>query len=520
MYTFYVKRLLKTAFRVMLLCFVTAFLCVGIQPMDCFAEQQIPRPDLHFADIKFTNSSDTPAVYNYTGELIKPEFEVHLNYLGYDTIVPERAYIYSIVSEDGDETSAGINVGKVTFEIAANESDSLYNVYMGSTRGSFIIGKADGLTAENANVSLISGEGSFDLDNILLNKSDCGKRSYSLGSLTDESGILSNISINGSILNYSTSGKKGKAEQVVTITTDNYNDTDVKVTFETVSDFLLGDVNLDGEIGVSDVVMLQKWLVCSGELTCWQNADLCDDGVINVFDLCVLKKRMLGQNLKMTEGNKNMNDSISITSINSISNDFKSKLSEAIINTNPNFDFSDFTFESRVWSNITDENHKFIGERHVLWVYYKNILLNPDKYAIEVYDYYDSNVKMEDDFFKSEILANANKLNIGNYISEKSAAQIAEKYADGLEIPTEKSYGYELGKFRSEGVFDDNIELMIYSLENPQIVYKVSGSNYDYDFIDDVKKGYVVLSTDINVYIDAQTGKIIDHDFEVIMGIS
>lgn len=54
---------------------------------------------------------------------------------------------------------------------------------------------------------------------------------------------------------------------------------------------LLGDVNLDGEVTVSDVVMLQKWLVNSGDLTCWQNADLCEDDVINVFDLCLLKRK-------------------------------------------------------------------------------------------------------------------------------------------------------------------------------------------------------------------------------------
>ncbi|MCM1225687.1 MAG: dockerin type I repeat-containing protein, partial [Lachnospiraceae bacterium] len=147
---------------------------------------------------------------------------------------------------------------------------------------------------------------------------------------------------------------------------------------------VIGDVNDDGNFNVADVLLIQKWLVGipNTEIANWQAADLCKDGKLNVFDLCMLKRRLLGQNLKMAEGNKNMNDSINITSVNSISNDFKSKLSEAITNTNPDFDFSDFTFESRVWSNIADENHKFIGERHVLWVYYKNILLNPDKYAI------------------------------------------------------------------------------------------------------------------------------------------
>ncbi|MCM1228152.1 MAG: dockerin type I repeat-containing protein [Clostridium sp.] len=60
---------------------------------------------------------------------------------------------------------------------------------------------------------------------------------------------------------------------------------------------LPGDVNLDGEVNVSDVVMLQKWLVKSGDLTCWQNADLCGDGIINVFD-CVMLKRKVMKNMQ------------------------------------------------------------------------------------------------------------------------------------------------------------------------------------------------------------------------------
>ena len=53
---------------------------------------------------------------------------------------------------------------------------------------------------------------------------------------------------------------------------------------------LLGDANLDGKVDVDDVVMLQKWLLCAGDLTCWQNVDLCEDGVIDAFDLCMLRR--------------------------------------------------------------------------------------------------------------------------------------------------------------------------------------------------------------------------------------
>ena len=57
-----------------------------------------------------------------------------------------------------------------------------------------------------------------------------------------------------------------------------------------------GDVNLDGDFTVADVVMLQKWLLGVGNLTNWQNADLYEDGVIDVFDLAIMKNKLIYEN--------------------------------------------------------------------------------------------------------------------------------------------------------------------------------------------------------------------------------
>lgn len=53
-----------------------------------------------------------------------------------------------------------------------------------------------------------------------------------------------------------------------------------------------GDVNGDGDFTVADLVMLEKWLLGNGELTCWKNADLSKDSVIDVYDLCVMRKEI------------------------------------------------------------------------------------------------------------------------------------------------------------------------------------------------------------------------------------
>ncbi len=56
---------------------------------------------------------------------------------------------------------------------------------------------------------------------------------------------------------------------------------------------LRGDANNDGEVNVTDAVILQNWLLGSGDLPNWQNVDLCEDGVIDVFDMVLMRKLII-----------------------------------------------------------------------------------------------------------------------------------------------------------------------------------------------------------------------------------
>lgn len=57
---------------------------------------------------------------------------------------------------------------------------------------------------------------------------------------------------------------------------------------------VLGDVNADGACTLADIVVLQKWLLGSGTLTAWQNVDIDRNGMIDVFDLGLLKNFVSG----------------------------------------------------------------------------------------------------------------------------------------------------------------------------------------------------------------------------------
>lgn len=60
--------------------------------------------------------------------------------------------------------------------------------------------------------------------------------------------------------------------------------------------FTEADVNDDGAIDVADAVLLQKWLLAvpDTKLPIWQAADMDHDNVLNVFDLCLLKRKLVG----------------------------------------------------------------------------------------------------------------------------------------------------------------------------------------------------------------------------------
>ena len=59
--------------------------------------------------------------------------------------------------------------------------------------------------------------------------------------------------------------------------------------------YVAGDVNADGSFNVSDLVLIQKWLLAvpDTELKSPKAGDLCEDGILDVFDLCVMRKMLI-----------------------------------------------------------------------------------------------------------------------------------------------------------------------------------------------------------------------------------
>ncbi len=64
---------------------------------------------------------------------------------------------------------------------------------------------------------------------------------------------------------------------------------DQKWIIEVKSDEVTGDVDSDGVFSISDIVMMKKWLMSSGEITDKEAWDIDKNGAVNIFDLALMK---------------------------------------------------------------------------------------------------------------------------------------------------------------------------------------------------------------------------------------
>ena len=88
----------------------------------------------------------------------------------------------------------------------------------------------------------------------------------------------------GESVTLGTNGGESESANYIVFASTTVNKSDVK-----------GDVNSDGAFNVSDVVLLQKWLLAvpNTHLANWKAADMCDYDRLDVFDLCMMKRELV-----------------------------------------------------------------------------------------------------------------------------------------------------------------------------------------------------------------------------------
>lgn len=70
-----------------------------------------------------------------------------------------------------------------------------------------------------------------------------------------------------------------------------------KLAWEVSENFILGDINSDGRINVTDAVIMQKYLLNLYQYIYdeWKTSDMNNDGIVNIFDMILLKRILIEQ---------------------------------------------------------------------------------------------------------------------------------------------------------------------------------------------------------------------------------
>ena len=55
-----------------------------------------------------------------------------------------------------------------------------------------------------------------------------------------------------------------------------------------------GDVNCNGRVSITDLVILSRYLAELDDLPCPRNADINQDGVIDILDMVLLQRQLAG----------------------------------------------------------------------------------------------------------------------------------------------------------------------------------------------------------------------------------
>lgn len=128
----------------------------------------------------------------------------------------------------------------------------------------------------------------YRLEKITILDPECLICESSSNSDPTESSAISNVRFTGCIYGFSGSYAQTYAEK------HKFTFKEIKASGSTVT----GDINGDGVFTVSDLVILQKWLlnVPGTQLMDWKAADLCEDDKLDAFDMCLMRKALVEQN--------------------------------------------------------------------------------------------------------------------------------------------------------------------------------------------------------------------------------
>lgn len=76
----------------------------------------------------------------------------------------------------------------------------------------------------------------------------------------------------------------------------------MSVCADDADNFVMGDANADGKFNIADVTLFQSWIMGKNvTLNNGQAVDFCNDGILDSFDLCMMKSELIANNSPVDE---------------------------------------------------------------------------------------------------------------------------------------------------------------------------------------------------------------------------
>ena len=120
-------------------------------------------------------------------------------------------------------------------------------------------------------------------------------------------------------------------------------------------------------------------------------------------------------------------------------------MQDAVTARVPDFDFSQFTFETHGMTYLHPQNDITVtsGFLYDFWIYYQDYLLDPEHYELHVRQYLDGTFETDADFLTADMQENLTEAVAAPRIEESDVVSAAREYAASLALPDLPSVLYQ-----------------------------------------------------------------------------
>ena len=280
---------------------------------------------------------------------------------------------------------------------------------------------------------------------------------------------------------------------------------------------LPGDVNRDYSVNIADVRCLSFWLTARPNRTLPdpEAADMNSDGVINAVDLSLLKQGLCAQ---QQTGFAQSGVTLRLTGTTADKRDeaFRRQMQDAVTARVPDFDFSQFAFETHGMTYLYEKNDATVitGFQYYFWIYYQDYLLDPEHYEMHIRNYLDGTFETDADFLTADMQEKLAKAIAAPRIAEADAVSTAKEYAASLALPDLPDVLYQPSER-----FGEKPQLLVYSLEEERMAYLISDPQINrYEL--GTGRSAILCEVAAKVYVDAVTGEALENRYMTIKSVS